>query len=124
LKLPESSLVHTVAYCNVHAARGAAPFFYKVASYLRPLAQPPFAAIDLSVDRAIVPRFTKGGLDTSVAGEVLRPDGRVVAGLYGAGRRTCGLPRTAARYSRGVSIGCATYFGRLVGASAALNLAS
>jgi 3-oxo-5alpha-steroid 4-dehydrogenase len=115
LALPPGSLVHTVQYYNQQARSGADPLFHKHASHLSPLEQGPFAALDLSVGRALVPGFTMGGLDTLPSGEVLRADGSVVPGLYAAGRNSCGLPRSAAGYSSGMSIGCATFFGRLAG---------
>jgi len=42
-----------------------------------------------------------------------------VPGLFTAGRNCCGLPRSGATYSSGMSIGDATFFGRLAGRSAA-----
>ena len=119
LALPQGALMQTVRYYNEHARRGADPLFHKAESYLRPLDQGPFAALDLSATRALIPGFTMGGLDTKPEGEVLRPDGSVVEGLYAAGRNSCGLPRSAAGYSSGMSIGCATFFGRRAGVSAA-----
>ncbi|HKP59724.1 MAG TPA: FAD-dependent oxidoreductase [Polyangiales bacterium] len=119
LALPESSLVNTLRFYNEHARIGKDPLFHKAAAYLTPLEHGPFAALDLSAGRAIVPGFTMGGLDTLPTGEVLGPDRNVVRGLYAAGRNSCGLPRSAAGYSSGMSIGCATFFGRLAGISAA-----
>jgi 3-oxo-5alpha-steroid 4-dehydrogenase len=119
LALPSGSLVHSVDFYNECARRGDDPLFHKAAAYLQPLEQGPFAAIDLSATRVLVPGFTMGGLETLPSGEVLAPDGGVVSGLYAAGRNTCGLPRSAAGYSSGMSIGCATFFGRLAGTSVA-----
>jgi succinate dehydrogenase/fumarate reductase flavoprotein subunit len=119
LKLPEGSLVHTLRFYNECAQRGEDPLFHKSPSYLKPLDRAPFAALDLSATRAVVPGFTMGGLETRTTGEVLAPDGTVVCGLYAAGRNSCGLPRSAGGYSSGMSIGCATFFGRLAGISAA-----
>ncbi len=119
LGLPSGSLTHTVDFYNEHAKAGVDPLFHKKRDYLAPLVEPPFAAIDLSIDKAVVPGFTMGGLDTLPTGEVLTPDGVVVPGLYAAGRTTAGLPRSAGGYSSGMSIGCATFFGRLAGKTAA-----
>jgi succinate dehydrogenase/fumarate reductase flavoprotein subunit len=119
LGLPETALVHTVRFYNEHARRGSDPLFHKSQAYLKPLESGPFAALDLSASRALVPGFTMGGLDTLPGGEVLSPDRSLVRGLYAAGRNSCGLPRSAAGYSSGMSIGCATFFGRLAGMSAA-----
>jgi 3-oxo-5alpha-steroid 4-dehydrogenase len=119
LALPPGSLVHAVAYYNEHARAGSDPLFHKKKDYLTPLVEPPFAALELSVGKALVPGFTMGGLDTLPTGEVLTADRTVVRGLYAAGRNTAGLPRSAGGYSSGMSIGCATFFGRLAGKAAA-----
>jgi succinate dehydrogenase/fumarate reductase flavoprotein subunit len=119
LGLPESSLTSTVAYFNEHAAKGEDPLFHKAPKYLRPLASPPFAALDCSVDNAIFAVFTLGGLDTLPTGEVLTNDGKVVAGLYSAGRNTAGLPRSGIGYASGMSLGGACFFGREAGRAAA-----
>ena len=63
--------------------------------------------------------MTFGGLDTLPTGEVLTATRDVIPGLYAAGRNSAGLPRCAAGYSSGMSIGDATFFGRLAGHSAA-----
>jgi succinate dehydrogenase/fumarate reductase flavoprotein subunit len=63
----------------------------------------------------LYPFFTLGGLDTLPTGEVLRMDKRVIPGLYAAGRASCGVPRTAAGYASGLSVGDATFFGRVAG---------
>ncbi|HBQ40491.1 MAG TPA: flavoprotein, partial [Halieaceae bacterium] len=52
--------------------------------------------------------------------EVLNIDGETIPGLYAAGRASAGLPRTAQGYASGMSVGDATFFGRLAGRSAAL----
>jgi predicted oxidoreductase len=63
--------------------------------------------------------MTFGGLDTLPTGEVLSADRHILPGLYAAGRNSAGLPRCAGGYSSGMSIGDATFFGRLAGLSAA-----
>ena len=47
---------------------------------------------------------------------------QIIPGLYAAGRNTAGLPRCAEGYSSGMSIGDATFFGRLAGGSAAARM--
>ena len=42
-------------------------------------------------------------------------EGAPIPGLYSAGRTACGVPRTAAGYASGMSVGDATYFGRVTG---------
>jgi 3-oxo-5alpha-steroid 4-dehydrogenase len=119
LGCPAGSLQHTVAYYNEHAARGEDPLFHKAADHLVPLVQPPFAALDYRTETALYTAFTLGGLHTRPTGEVVTPDGEVVAGLYAAGRTTSGL--AAQGYSSGLSIADATFFGRQAGANAAAN---
>ena len=119
LALPQGTLVHTIGFYNEHAQRGHDPLFHKSPSYLKPLERGPFAALDLSASRSIVPGFTMGGLDTLPTGEVLSAQRTPIRGLYAAGRNSCGLPRSAAGYSSGMSISCASFFGRQAGLSAA-----
>ena len=83
------------------------------------LDQPPFAALACHIGEAFYPYFTLGGLSTLATGQVLRPDGEPVAGLYAAGRTSCGLPRSGENYSSGMSLGDCTFFGRLAGCHAA-----
>jgi 3-oxo-5alpha-steroid 4-dehydrogenase len=124
LNLPETTLQSTVAFFNKHAEQGRDPLFHKGSSSLKPLNTPPFAALECSVGQAILPGFTMGGLDTLVSGQVLTHDRTVVPGLFAAGRNSAGLPRCAAGYSSGMSIGGATFFGRQAGKSAALRTKS
>lgn len=112
--LPKGSLVDTVTRYNEHALDQKDPVFNKSSNWVRPL-QGPFAALDCSLGVAPYIGFTLGGLWTSVDGEVLNHDGKTVAGLYAAGRNTCGLPRSAAGYASGLSVADATFFGRLAG---------
>jgi len=119
LEIPEGRLQHTIEFYNKHAANGEDPLFHKSKDWLKPL-EAPFAALDCTPGRgAIIPFFTLGGLDTLPTGEVLTPEGEVIPGLYGAGRNTCGVPRTSAGYGSGMSVGDATFFGRMAGKSAA-----
>ncbi|MBY0400276.1 FAD-dependent oxidoreductase [Myxococcota bacterium] len=119
LGLPEGQLVHTIATYNKHAEKGEDPVFHKAKKYLTPLVHPPFAALDLSVDKSIWATFTLGGLDTRATGEVLTVDGQVVRGLYAAGRASAGLTRSGRYYASGMSIGGGSFFGRMAGRSAA-----
>ncbi|MFT5481937.1 MAG: 3-oxo-5alpha-steroid 4-dehydrogenase [Halieaceae bacterium] len=119
LDIPVGSLVHTLVFYNEHAARGEDPLFHKSEEWLTPI-EGPFAALDCTVGRgAFYPMFTLGGLDTQVTGEVLNPVGRVIKGLYAAGRTTAGVPRRGEGYASGMSVGDVTFFGRLAGKTAA-----
>ncbi|MEZ4333156.1 MAG: FAD-dependent oxidoreductase [Myxococcota bacterium] len=119
LGMPEGQLVHTIASYNRAAERGEDPIFHKASKYVTPLVHPPFAALDLSVDKAVWATFTLGGLDTKATGEVLTVDGQVVPGLYAAGRASAGLTRSGRYYASGMSIGGGSFFGRLAGRTAA-----
>ncbi len=117
LGMPAGVLVSTVAYYNHHAAQGDDPLFHKSAAMLQPLTTPPYAAIDCSTDKTLWATFTLGGLHTRVTGEVLTPDGAVIAGLYAAGRTTSGI--AAYGYVSGISLADGTFFGRQAGRTAA-----
>jgi 3-oxo-5alpha-steroid 4-dehydrogenase len=119
LGFAEGALVETVSRFNLHAAQGQDPLFHKSADWLKPLDEPPFAAIAIPVGEAFFPYFTLGGLHVNVDGEVLDAEGRAVPGLYAAGRTACGLPRSAEDYSSGMSLGDCTFFGRRAGRHAA-----
>jgi succinate dehydrogenase/fumarate reductase flavoprotein subunit len=115
LGLDVEMLRHTVEFYNTHAAKGDDPLFHKHEDWLKPM-EPPYAALDCTPGNgAIFPYFTLGGLDTLPTGEVLTMDREIIPGLYAAGRTSCGLPRTAAGYGSGMSVGDATYFGRVAG---------
>ena len=120
LDLPKGALENTLNDYNRFAATAEDPQFHKNSKYLKPLNQPPYAAFDLTLGNgAIFAVMTFGGLDTLPTGEVLTEEKRVIPGLFSAGRNSAGLPRCAEGYSSGMSIGDATYFGRLAGLSAA-----
>ncbi len=117
--LPVGSLQATVEYYNRFAARGEDPLFHKTPALLQPLTNPPYAAIDCRTDKVLWATFTLGGLHTLPTGEVLNPDGRIIPGLYAAGRTTSGL--AAWGYCSGISLADGTFFGRKAGRSAAAD---
>jgi len=119
LAMPEGVLVQTIEHYNRFAARGEDPLFHKAPKWLRPLQTPPYAALDCSTQRSLFGVFTLGGLAVTPSGEVLSAEGEVVAGLYAAGRCTAGLIREGRNYASGLSIGDASFFGRLAGRRAA-----
>jgi succinate dehydrogenase/fumarate reductase flavoprotein subunit len=119
LQLPGGTLESTLALYNRYAADGQDPLFHKAAQWLEPL-EGPLVALDVTPGRgAFWPYFTLGGLDTLPTGEVVTADRQLIAGLYAAGRTACGVVRRAAGYSSGMSVGDATYSGRLAGKAAA-----
>ncbi len=119
LELPAGTLSNTLEVYNRNAENGQDPLFHKSEAWLRPL-KPPYVALDCTLGRGtFYPFFTLGGLDSLPTGEVLTPDREVIPGLFAAGRTTAGIPRTAAGYASGMSVGDATFFGRMAGKSAA-----
>ena len=94
---------------------GRDPVFHKQETWLAPIEEPPFAALDCRLGKAPYMAFPLGGLWTRPTGEVLTAEGQPVAGLYAAGRTTCGISRSAEGYASGTCIADATYFGRLAG---------
>lgn len=119
LGLPEGSLVHSVDEFNRHAAAGKDPYLHKSAEWLRPLTEPPFAALSYCAGDYQGHAFTLGGLSTNPDGAVLDADGLPISGLFAAGRTACGLPRWGEGYSSGLSLGDSTFFGRRAGKAAA-----
>lgn len=119
LALTPGTLVNTIGMYNQHAADGDDPLFHKSEQWLKPI-EPPFVALDCTPGRgAFYSFFTLGGLDTTVSGEVLTPEGQSINGLYAAGRTACGIIRRGDGYSSGMSVGDATFSGRLAGKAAA-----
>ena len=113
--IPVGTLEHTLEFFNQHAVNGEDPLFHKSSEYTRPI-EPPYVALDCTPGRgATYPYFTLGGLDTLPSGEVLTANGEVIEGLYAAGRTACGIPRNAKGYGSGMSVGDATFTGRMAG---------
>ena len=119
LAMPEGELVHTVEAYNRFAERGEDPLFHKAPEYLRPLGDGPYGALDCTLEGSIYAVMTLGGLHTKVTGEVVGVDDVLVPGLYAAGRVAAGLPLEGRTYASGLSIGDATFFGRVAGRHAA-----
>jgi 3-oxo-5alpha-steroid 4-dehydrogenase len=117
--LPRGALQQTVAFYNEHAARGEDPLYHKSREYLAAFDTPPFALTSYRLSELRPPVFTLGGLEVKPTGEVLDPDGDVVAGLYAAGRTVAGIPRTSKGYASGMSVADVTFFGRMAGRQAA-----
>lgn len=119
LGLRKGTLAQTLTLYNEDCKAGQDTLFHKAAEWLVPL-EPPLVALDVTPGRgAFVPYFTLGGLDTLPTGEVVDAQRNIVPGLYAAGRTACGVVRTAAGYSSGMSVGDATFSGRLAGQQAA-----
>ena len=124
LGLREGTLQQTVKLYNEDCANGEDTQCHKAAEWLEVL-EPPLVALDITPGRGVfLPFFTLGGLDTLPSGEVVNPLRQVIPGLYAAGRTACGVVRRAEGYSSGMSVGDATFSGRLAGKQAAARAIS
>jgi succinate dehydrogenase/fumarate reductase flavoprotein subunit len=123
LKLPPGSLVETIARYNRDMAAGEDSEFHKYDDWLKPLDKPPYAAFDLSLNRAKYAGFSLGGLKTNENAEVLGKDDAPIPGLYAAGACAWNIAQDARGYSSGTCIGEATFFGRRAGQFAAGKMA-
>ena len=117
-------LAATLAASNAAARDPAAPDpAGKPAAMRRPQDQPPYYLIDCSVRPRLfypAPVLTLGGLAVAPgSGQVLRPDGSPVGGLYAAGRTAAGL--CSRSYVSGLSLADCIFSGRRAGHHAAEN---
>jgi 3-oxo-5alpha-steroid 4-dehydrogenase len=120
--LDPNRLEATLAAYNAAARDPATPDpTGKPAAARRPQDQPPFSLIDCSVRPRLfypAPVLTLGGLVVAPAsGQVLRPDGTPVDGLYAAGRSAAGL--CSRSYVSGLSLADCVFSGRRAGHHAA-----
>jgi 3-oxo-5alpha-steroid 4-dehydrogenase len=115
----EGALQQTISVYNDDCQAGEDTLQHKAPEWLEQL-EPPLVALDVTPGQgAFYPFFTLGGLDTLPSGEVINPRGDVISGLYAAGRTACGVVRRAEGYSSGMSVGDATFSGRMAGKAAA-----
>jgi succinate dehydrogenase/fumarate reductase flavoprotein subunit len=119
LGIPEGALQGTIEAYNRDAARGRDPEFHKAAKYLAPIAEPPFAAVDITLGRVTAQGLTQGGLKTNADAQVLDAKDRPIPGLYAAGATASNIAKDSAGYASGFMIGESTFFGRQAGAHAA-----
>jgi 3-oxo-5alpha-steroid 4-dehydrogenase len=115
-------LAATVAAYNAASRDPAVPDpAGKPAAVRRPQDQPPYYLIDVSVRPRLfypAPVLTLGGLVVAPgSGQVLRPDGCPVDGLYAAGRTAAGL--CSRSYVSGLSLADCVFSGRRAGRHAA-----
>jgi 3-oxo-5alpha-steroid 4-dehydrogenase len=119
LGIPAGNLAATLNSYNAAAARGDDPEFGKHPDWLEPQDTGPWAAFDLSLGKAMYAGFTLGGLRCTLDGEVQRPDGSVIEGLYAAGACASNIVQDGAGYSSGAQLGEGSFFGRRAGRHAA-----
>jgi len=118
-----AGLKTTVAAYNKAAEAGQADPAGKPAGLVRPQVRPPFSLIDCSVRPRLAypaPVLTLGGLVVAEdTGQVRRPDGTGIPGLYAAGRTAVGL--CSRSYVSGLSLADCVFSGRRAGRAAAAN---
>jgi len=123
------TLSKTAKQYNNYANAGFDMDFRKDPKWLKEISRPPYALIDYSFNVQRSPAysdktgplmFTLGGLETLKTGEVLDKNGDIIPKLFAAGRTTAGLPRSGKGYSSGMSVGDATFFGRMAGKAVSL----
>lgn len=119
LELRKGTLQQTIALYNEDCEAGTDTLQHKAPQWLEKL-EPPLVALDVTPGRGVImPYFTLGGLDTLPSGEVVNPQRMNIPGLYAAGRTACGVVTRAAGYNSGMSVGDATFSGRMAGKAAA-----
>ena len=116
-------LAATLAAYNAAARDPAQPDpAGKPAAVRQPQDQPPYYLIDCSVRPRLLypaPVLTLGGLVVAPeSGQVLRPDGSPIDGLYAAGRTAAGL--CSRTYVSGLSLADCVFSGRRAGRHAAM----
>ena len=111
----------TLTAYNAAASSGTPDQSGKPAEMVAAIDQPPYSLIDLSIRPRLAypaPMLTLGGLVVAEdSGQVLRPDGAPVAGLFAAGRSAVGLCSNS--YVSGLSLADCVFSGRRAGQQAA-----
>ncbi len=94
--------------------------FRKHPDFVRPILQPPFYAVDISIHnkRYLCPSISLGGITVDEkTGQALDEAGRPIPKLYAAGKTAKGV--SSHRYVSGISLADCVYSGRIAGRSAA-----
>jgi fumarate reductase flavoprotein subunit len=113
-------LTGTIDRYNDAVAAGHDADQLKPASFLAPVATPPFYA---ALVRPTVVELTAAGLRIDADGRVLHRTGRPIPGLYAAGECTGGIIGPV-YVASGNSLGNCTTFGRIAGRAAAASVVS
>ncbi|GIE35702.1 23S rRNA methyltransferase [Actinoplanes italicus] len=111
-------LAATVSAANLARFKGAPDPTGKPAELTRSLERAPYSLLDVSLRAVPAPMLTLGGLTVDEdTGEVLRPDGSPIPGLYAAGRTAVGI--CSGSYVSGLSLADCVFSGRRAGRHAA-----
>ena len=115
IDIEPATLAATAARYNGFAQSQNDDDFHKATEYLKPLSAPPFYAANFEVSKCGF--HTLGGLKINEKSQVVGNDGKVLPGLYSAGRNACAI---FGNYpGSGSSIGECLVFGRIAGKNAA-----
>jgi 3-oxo-5alpha-steroid 4-dehydrogenase len=119
LQIDPDKLERTVSDYNASAARGG-DLLGKLTMHLAPMSTPPYYALNMSLRNkwGFSGTMPYGGLTVDeTTGNVTRPDGSIVEGLYAAGRAAVGIC-SESNFS-GLSIADTVYSGRRAARAAA-----
>lgn len=119
LALPAGSVQKSLERYNELARAQDDVDFHKSPDWLAPQDTGPWAVFDLTLGTAIYAGFTLGGMRVTVDGEVQRPDGSAIAGLYAAGACASNIAQDGKGYCSGTQLGEGSFFGRRAGRAAA-----
>lgn len=73
----------------------------------------------MSLNKSTYYFFTLGGLKVNARAEVIDEHGYAIPGLYAAGGCASTIPQSGKSYASGLSLGPASFFGRVAGRAAA-----
>lgn len=121
LGIDETALSATLERYNSMAEAGEDEDFHKAPEWLASQGVAPWAVFDMRLGKALYAGFTLGGMRVSVDGEVQRPDGSTISGLYAAGACASNLAQDGKSYCSGTQLGEGSYFGRRAGRHAAAH---
>jgi len=114
--LPPDRFVATIERYNADVVAGRPDLMDKSPEHVRPLTQPPFAAVACHLDSVVFPApcITLGGLDVDASTQAVKAqDGSTIAGLYAGGRCAAGV--ASASYVSGLSLADCVFSGRNAG---------
>ncbi|MGO8870101.1 MAG: FAD-binding protein [Acidimicrobiales bacterium] len=110
-----TGLSATIDAYNDAARQGRPDAMGKAAELVRPVEEPPFAAIPCHLDSQLFPApcITLGGLDVDGDQRVRQTDGSTIPGLFGVGRCAAGVASRS--YVSGLSLADCVFSGRNAG---------
>jgi fumarate reductase flavoprotein subunit len=118
--VPRSQLAATVDTYNEDCHQGRDTRFFKAASVMRPLEEPPFYAAEVRASAVVATGF---GVRIDARTRVLASSGSVIEGLYAAGE-VAGDVYGEQHLGSGLCLGTALTFGRIAGAEASAHAAA